>query len=330
MSQKSILNIRGKPARLTIFGVGAMGSLFGSRLKALANVSLFGKWTAQIETLQEHGLTVIERDGCHSRHRLQVTNRLEELPPADVVLILVKSHQTTRAARQAAQILRSDGVAITLQNGLGNLEKLAEAVGEERAALGITAQGATMQAPGRLRHAGDGPTYLALASGLQKRLKLVTELFNASGMETILVDDAKSLVWGKLAVNAGINPLTALLEVPNGALVEDELWQQIMSAAANEVAQVAAAQAIKLPFPDAAAYTAKISQLTASNHSSMWQDISRSAPTEIDAICGAVVRVAQRLKIATPVNELLWRLIKDKEAGQQTFNINKLKDLMAL
>jgi len=63
---------------------------------------------------------------------------------------------------------------------------------------------------------------------------------------------SRPMVWGKLAINAGINPLTALLEIPNGALTEDEYLRQVMAAAANEVAQVAAAQGIKLPYNDAA------------------------------------------------------------------------------
>jgi len=298
---------------LTIFGVGAMGMLFASRLATLANVTLFGNWVAQIDTVQRTGLTVTHLDGTQSQHRLQVTNDLEQHPPADVVLILLKSHQTARAARQAAQILRPNGVAITLQNGLGNLEKLADAVGSHRAALGITAQGATIQAPGTLRHAGNGPTYLATVPHLANQLEQVKTLFNAANLPTHLVDDAEGLVWGKLAVNAGINPLTALLEVPNGALVEKEPWQQLMSAAANEVAQVAAAQGIRLPFPHAAAYTAQVSRATASNRSSMLQDISRSAPTEIDAICGAVVRAGRQVGVPTPVNERLWRLVKEKE-----------------
>ncbi len=299
----------------TIFGVGAMGMLFASRLATLANVSVFGNWVAQIETVQRDGLTVTHLDGTQSLHNLQVTNDLAQLPPADVVLILLKSHQTARAAQQTAQILRPNGVAITLQNGLGNLEKLVDAVGSHRAALGITAQGATIEAPGFLRHAGNGATYLATVPHLTSQLEHVTALFNAANLPTHLVDDAQGLVWGKLAVNAGINPLTALLEVPNGALVENEAWQQLMSDAANEVAQVAAAQGIRLPFADAATYTAQVSCATASNRSSMLQDISRTAPTEIDAICGAVVRVGREVGVATPVNERLWRLVKEKEAG---------------
>jgi 2-dehydropantoate 2-reductase len=313
-----------KRLNITIFGVGAMGTLFGSHLSPLANVTLFGHWPEQIETLQREGLTITRPDGQQSHHILTVTNKLEQVPPSDVALILVKSYQTTRAAHQAAKVLRPQGVAITLQNGLGNLEAVATAVGETRAALGITAQGATVIAPGQLRHAGNGPTYLALTPGLAEPLREVVALFNEAGLETSLVDNASSLVWGKLAINAGINPLTALLEVPNGALVENESWRQIMAAAAREVAQVAAAQGITLPFSDATSRTAEVSQATSSNRSSMLQDVSRTAPTEIDAISGAVVRFGRLLGIPTPVNESLLRLMKEKEAGRFTLNLGAL------
>lgn len=316
MTTKSTLNI-------AIFGVGAMGTLFGSRLSPLAHVTLFGTWPEQIDTLRRRGLTITHPNGSQSKHHLPVTNNLNQVSPADVALILVKSHQTARAARQAAAVLRPSGVAITLQNGLGNLDTLAGAVGAERAALGVTAQGATVVAPGQLRHAGEGPTHLALTTSRAEKLKEVADLFNRAGVETHLVENADSLVWGKLAINAGINPLTALLELPNGALANDERLQAMMSAAANEVARVAAAQGISLPYPDAATRTAQVSRATAQNRSSMLQDVSRAAPTEIDAICGAVVRFGQRLGVPTPVNRLLLDLVKAKEEGRM-FNIGAL------
>lgn len=302
---------------IAIFGVGAMGSLFGSRLSGLANVTLIGNWAEQIETIRRYGLTTSYPDGHQTHHTLCVTHNLGEVPPADLALILVKSYQTVRAAQQAVQVLKSDGLAITLQNGLGNLEILAEVVGSQRAGLGITAQGATMLAPGHLYHAGQGPTHLAQIPGRQgEQLANIAKLFNVAGLETTLVDNADSLVWGKLAINAGINPLTALLELPNGALAEDENLQQVMAAAAAEVAQVAAAQGIRLPYSDAARRAAEVSKATASNRSSMLQDVSRAAPTEIDAISGAVVRFGRRLGIPTPVNEFLLRLVKAKETGR--------------
>ena len=97
MMQKSSLNI-------AIFGSGAVGTLCGSRLSQLANVTLFGNWPEQIRTLQEDGLTVTHPDGKQTGHTLQVTNNLNKIPPVDIALILVKSHQTGRAARQAANI----------------------------------------------------------------------------------------------------------------------------------------------------------------------------------------------------------------------------------
>ncbi len=308
MSEKTDLTV-------AIFGVGAMGTLFGSKLSPLAQVTLFGNWPEQIQTLRREGLTITHPDGRQTRQQVQVTDNLNEMPTADVALILVKSHQTARAARQAANILQPDGLAITLQNGLGNQATLAEAVGPERAALGITAQGATVVGPGHVRHAGNGPTYLARLPGREQQLTQVAELFNRAGLETSLVDNADGLVWGKLAVNAGINPLTALFELPNGRLNDNETLRRLMATAAQEVAAVAAAQGIQLPYPDAARQTMEVAQATASNRSSMWQDISRAAPTEIDVISGAVVSYGRRLGIPTPVNEFLLRQIKLKEQG---------------
>lgn len=302
---------------ITIFGVGAMGTLFGSYLNKVANVTLYGNWPAQIEALRQDGLTVIHPDGHESQHRLSVTNDLAEIVPADVALVLVKSYQTEEVAQKVARVLHPGGVAITLQNGLGNFEKLAQAVGQEQATLGITAQGATVLAPGQLRHAGNGATYLAQLPGRESYLQEINDLFNRAGLMTTTVDNADSLIWGKLAINAGINPLTALLDVPNGALIEDTTWRETMVAAVDEVAQIAAAQGIELPFSDITQRTVEVCQATASNLSSMLQDVKRSAPTEIKAICGMVVEYGKRFNAPTPVNARLLRLITDKEAGRE-------------
>jgi 2-dehydropantoate 2-reductase len=310
---------------VTIFGVGAMGTLFGSRLHKLANVTLVGRWPEQIATIRREGVLVTHPDGSQSRHFLRITNTLAGMPPADIALILVKSYQTQKAARQAAKILRPDGLALTLQNGLGNLELLSKAVGQQRSCLGITAQGATVTQPGHLHHAGEGPTHLAGGPSQLVQLQAVAELFNVAGIETSLADNADSLVWGKLAINAGINPLTALLDVKNGDLVENQILKRVMSAAATEVEQVAAAQGIRLPYASAADRTAEVSRATASNRSSMLQDLNRQAPTEIEAISGIVVQLGDKLGVPTPVNRLLFNLIKAKEGG--ALGLNRLARL---
>lgn len=300
---------------VVVLGVGAMGSLFGAYLAPLVDITLVGRWPAQLAALRRPGLTLIRPDGRRTQQALHATDDVRRAAPADVVLVLVKSHQTARAAAQAAEVLRPQGIAVTLQNGLGNREILADAVGAARVAQGVTSEGATLLAPGEVRHAGHGLTHLAATPQTAARLSHFATLLRQAGLETQLSEQVDGLVWGKLAVNAGINPLTALLRVRNGFLVKNAAARRLMSAAAEEVAAVAAAAGITLPYPNAAQQAATVATATAENYSSMLQDVLRGAPTEIDAICGAVVRHGQAVGVTTPLNEALWRLVRAAETG---------------
>lgn len=300
---------------LAIFGIGAMGCLFGAKLSPHADVTLIGHWPAQLDALRRAPLHV-ERAGAPPYDaRLAVLDSAGELPPHafDAALILVKSAGTDQAARQAAGVLKPAGLAVTLQNGIGNLEILAHHVGEARAALGTTTVGAAMLAPGWLREGGSGQTHLATRPEIHMQVEALAMLLELGGFPTELAPDVRGIVWGKLALNAAVNPLTALLRVPNGALLESAYARAVMADAAREVAAVAAAQGIVLPFPDAAARAEEVAQLTAVNRSSMLQDALRGAETEIEAICGAVMREGARLGVSMPVNALLYRLVKAME-----------------
>ena len=308
--------------RITIFGVGAMGSLFAARLSHLVDITMLGHWPAQIKRLNQQGISLIHPDGLQSQHPVKATNDPTQIATADLALILVKTPKTAEAAQSAAEILAPTGLAITLQNGLGNLETIADIIGPAQAAQGTTSEGAAILEPGVVRHAGAGQTYLAHSIPDQKdiapkrlaQLEQAVSLFNQAGFNTQLVENADSLIWGKLAVNAGINPLTALLQVPNGFLAQNKDADWIMSQAANEVAGVAQALKIILPFPDAAVQAREVVQATAPNHSSMAQDVARGAPTEIEAICGVVVRYGQQIGTATPVNQTLLELVQQQTA----------------
>ena len=295
---------------LAIVGVGAIGCLFGARLAPFANVSLLGNWPEQLQAIQQHGLTLIEPNGRSLHQSIHITNQTEEIPPSDVVLIAVKSHQTERAAWQAQQILAPDGLVLTLQNGIGNLETISEIITHNPVILGTTSEGATMVEPGIVRHAGWGQTWLTQTEDTAVTIQQIANLFQQANFQTEITDNVDGLIWGKLAVNAGINPLTTLLRVPNGFLAENADAREMMQAAANEVAQVAAAQGIPLPFADAGQRALEVAQATAANHSSMLQDVLRGAPTEIDVICGAVVKYGRLHNIPTPINEQLWTAVK--------------------
>ncbi len=294
---------------ILIVGTGAMACLFGARLAAVAETTLLGSWPDGLAALRAHGIE-LEEDGRRRTAVVRVAARPEECAGARLAVVLVKSWQTAAVARQLETCLALDGIALTLQNGLGNLECLQVRLGKERSALGVTTLGATLLAPGRVRAGGDGPIYLIA----HPRLEALANLLRAAGFAVETREDVDGLAWGKLVVNAAINPVTALLRMPNGQLLNPAragAWEVAIEAAAEAVG-VALARGICLPFADPAAQVAEVARRTAANRSSMLQDVERGRPTEIDAINGAVVREADRLGIPTPVNRILWMLIRSQ------------------
>ena len=286
--------------RVLIFGAGAMATLFAARLAGAAQVALLDTWSEAIDAVRERGILLEDSSG--SRIVKVDAGYLGSSSPAPAVLalILVKSWQTAEVAAHLDRHLTPDGIAISLQNGLGNLEALGP-----RAFPGSTAEGATLLGPGHVRAGGCGATHMVAP-------EWVIELFRSSGFECNRCDpaEAESLVWGKLAVSCGINALTALLRVPNGELLKRENAADLMVRAAEECAAVARARGIRLPYPDAAARVREVAGKTATNQSSMLQDMLRGARTECDAINGAIVSEGRRLGVPTPVNEILWQLVQ--------------------
>ncbi|MBI3241167.1 MAG: ketopantoate reductase family protein [Chloroflexi bacterium] len=289
-----------------IVGTGALASLFAARLARCTSGPLWmlGTWAEAVAAINTTGIVVETGSGAETV-RVKATADPDQCSGAEAAIVLVKSWQTGRAARQITSFLAPSGVALTLQNGLGNLETLGAELGVERTALGITMQGATLLGPGRVREGGRGPIHLAD----HPRLGSVVALLRDGGFEVHLAPDVTPLIWGKLVVNAAINALTALLRVTNGELLNRPSALALADEAAREVAAVAAAKNITLPFSDPVLRAHEVMRLTAHNRSSMLQDVLRNAPTEVEAINGAVVREAHVLNVSTPVNEMLWRLV---------------------
>ncbi|MEP0762470.1 MAG: 2-dehydropantoate 2-reductase [Chloroflexota bacterium] len=304
--------------RIAIFGVGALGCLFGARLSPHAEVTLVGRWPEQLAALGREPLHITEAGGGERDVWLRATDDASAAGPADIALILTKTPKTEAAAQGAARALAPGGLAITLQNGLGNLEVLARHVGPERAALGVTTQGAALAGPGRLVAAGGGPTTLATRPAIDERVRRFAALCARAGVDVRVADGVDALLWGKLAVSAAINPLTALLRVPNGALLDSPWARELLHQAADEVAAVAEARGIRLPFDDAGAQAEQVARQTAPNRSSMLQDVLRGVESEIEAINGAVVRAADAAGVDVPANQLLYALVRALDETART------------
>jgi 2-dehydropantoate 2-reductase len=267
---------------------------------------MLGTWKVGLESIRSEGVRFTDSDGREQRLAVHATDDPRECRGARYALVLVKAWQTERAAHQLAECLAPDGLAVTLQNGLGNREALIHSLSPGRVALGVTTTGATLLGPGRVKAGGEG----LLSIERNPRLGPLEEALKAANFKIQVVEDARSLIWGKLVINSAINPLTALLRVPNGELLERPTARELMRTLALETARVAHAENIELPFPDPAAAAEDVARRTATNRSSMLQDVQRGAPTEIDAICGAIVQIAQRHNLRTPANRTCWQLVK--------------------
>ena len=292
--------------RVLIVGTGAMACWFAAHLSPMIEVTMAGTWRAGLEALTKGGV-ILEEGGTRASYRVEAADYSAGLPPFRFALVLVKAFQTQAAGQALRRWLAPDGVAVTLQNGLGNLECLVEALGEERAALGVTTVGATLVQPGHVRAGGDGPTRVAR----HLRTPPLVDLLRAAGLDAELSDDALGLAWGKLVLNCAVNPVTALMRIPNGELLRPEAspaWGVACDAAA-EAARVARSAGIRLPYDEPLVELERVLQRTAGNRSSMLQDVEGARPTEIDAITGAVVARAEEHGVPVPVNRLLLALV---------------------
>lgn len=292
---------------ILLVGTGALATLFAARLsEAGHSVSMLGTWKDGLQALQKNGARIIDVNGNEKSFSVHATDDPNEVKDSKYALVLVKAWQTERAAKQLQSALADDGLAVTLQNGIGNKETLQSTLGVGRVSLGITTTGATLLAPALVKVGGEG--IISLEQN-QASLKLEAVL-RSSNFNVQMVADAESLVWGKLVINAAINPLTALLQVPNGELLSHPKARKMMQALAEETAEVAEAEHVHLPFENPIRAAEDVARKTAANHSSMLQDVVRGAPTEIDAICGAIMKRGQKHGIKTPYNKACWTMVR--------------------
>lgn len=297
--------------KIAVLGAGAMGSLYGGHLAEGGHeVWLLDVWKEHVEAVNERGLYIEGVSGQRTVKNIKASKNPGEIGEAELVLVFVKSTVTEVAVAQNKEIFGENTIVLTLQNGLGNIEKVRQYIDEKRIIAGITAHGATLLGPGKIKHAGIGKTHIGELDGsISSRITSVGTLFNKSNLETILSENVLGLIWGKLLVNVGINALTAITGLKNGQLVESAEAEELLELAVEEAYRVAQAKGVNLGYSNPVEHTREVCRATAENRSSMLQDVTHKRATEIDMINGAIVREGARLGIDTPVNKVLTNLI---------------------
>ncbi|MGQ9689049.1 MAG: ketopantoate reductase family protein [Desulfobaccales bacterium] len=301
--------------KIAILGPGALGCLLAAKFTlGRENVCLVDYRPERVARLRHRGLKLRTPEGREDHIQAPV-GLATETGPSDLVILTVKAYQTAAAAQALPQLLGPTGVALTLQNGLGNLEEMARVVGSQRLLGGATILGATKLGEGEVLLAGVGPTYIGAPAGSQvppARLEAVAALFRRAGLPCEVRKDIATVLWEKLLVNVGINPLTALLRIKNGVLPHLAPAWGLAVAAATETQAVARAEGVPLAVPPEARLR-EVCAATAANRSSMLQDVLAGRRTEIDALNAQVVLRGAAAGLPTPVNQVLTELIRALE-----------------
>lgn len=295
---------------VAVMGAGSLGTLVGGLLATDHRVTMVGR-EEHMRAVAANGLRIsgqIERT-VHPA----VTTSWSAVGEPDLCLFTVKSYDT----RNAAEALQSrpPPTVITLQNGLGNVQQIDEALGGRVEVLAGTATyGALLEEPGHVRCTGTGSVVIGHpAGGRSSTAEQVAQAWSSSLLECVASSAMPQRRWEKLAVNAAINPVTALTGVRNGRVLDDPL-RPIAFAAAREVARVAQSQGIELDVDATVDVMSSVARATSENESSMARDVRLGSRTEIDAVTGAVIERADPAQV--PVNRVLYGLIAGYELGE--------------
>ncbi len=291
---------------ILVFGAGSLGSLVGGVLARNHEVTLVGR-DPHVSRIRAEGLQMTGE----IETRVRPDARTDPPAAADLAVVTVKAFDTPDAARALADV--DLDAALSLQNGMGNEETLADHL-DCPVLAGTCTYGARLEGPGEVACTGIGEVALGPREGGDSvTADRVGSAFETGGLETTVAGDMPRRLWEKLAVNAGINATTALARVPNGALIAGPAGS-VAREAARETARVAQAAGVDLTTTTAVEAVESVANATAANTSSMQQDVLAEKRTEVDAINGYVV---DRADESVPVNETLTGLLRawERERG---------------
>jgi len=301
---------------VVVFGAGALGSLVGGLLTREHAVTLVGR-DPHVAAVRENGLRVT--GAVETTVHPRATTDGTELD-ADLAVVTVKAGDTATAAEQLAT--GEIELVWSLTNGLVE-ERLHDSLGD-RVLAGTATYGAELPEPGVVRCTGVGELHVGeLACGdasddtdatPSRRVRRVAAACRAAGLSTTADPQMARRRWRKLAVNAGINAVTALARVENAGVLSEPA-AAVAARAARETARVARESGVDLTDETAVAAVREVASATADNRSSTYQDVLAGRPTEVDAINGAVVRRGEAAGVDTPTNRTLAELLRAWETA---------------
>lgn len=298
--------------RIAVIGAGAMGGVYGNLLSRVAEVAIVDGWREQIAAITAEGLTVSGIDG--EQHPSVAAVHLDAADTlagwADVAVIVVNAGDTPLAATVANTVLDADGFAVTLQNGIGNIEALEAELGRGRVVAGLSYHSGAVRGLGHVAHTHRGPTWIGEIDGSRSaRILSLVDLFERAGAMPELVDDVVGWVWTKFIHNCAINSVCAVAGIRVGEIPTSPGADELQTKIIEEALAVVTAKGVTLADPDPMGSIKAFCKVKF-NKPSMLQHLEANRETEIEALNGALVREGKALGIPTPYNEAITWMIR--------------------
>jgi 2-dehydropantoate 2-reductase len=297
--------------RIAIIGAGGVGGYFGGRLARAGNDVSFVARGEHLAAMRRDGLRVRSVAGDFTVHPVRATDRPAEVGPTDAVLVATKTWQVEEACRAAAPLLGPDTVVVTLQNGVEAPAQAAEAVGRERVLPGVARIFSRVEAPGVVVHGG-GPASVTFGewdgppTARVERLRAVLE---AAGVAAVTPDDVQADLWAKFLFVVPMGGVGALARAPVGVLRAVPETRRLLEEAMAEIRAVARARGIGLPDDVVARTMGFVDAQPAEGTTSLQRDIAGGRPSELEAWCGAVVRLGAAAGVATPLHRVMYHAL---------------------
>jgi 2-dehydropantoate 2-reductase len=303
------------PLRFGVVGAGGVGGYFGARLAAAGHDVAFVARGAHLRAIRRDGLRVESIKGDVHVQPARATDRPEDIGPVDAVLCAVKAWQLPEALVAMPPLLGKDSVVLPLQNGVEAVDEAREAVGRMRVLGGAAWIRAEIAAPGLIRHSGIEPRIVLGEpdGGHSARSRDLAAVLAAAGVSAEATDDIAAVLWSKLVFISATSAVGAAVRLPIDAFRSQAETRALLVEAMRETIAVAKARGVALA-PDLLDRTlAFVDSLPEGTTSSMQRDMMAGRPSELQAQCGAVVRLGREARVPTPVNDLLYAVLVPQE-----------------
>ncbi len=304
--------------KIAIFGVGAMGSVYaGLMAEAGHEIWAVDIWQDHVDAINKNGLRVEGASGDRVVQGIKATTNAEDVGNCDLYVLATKASGVGAAAKTIVPLMGSESIVITIQNGLGAGERIAQFMETERVLLGVAdGFGASMKGPGHVHHNAMNLIRVGeMNGGMTERLERITGVWQQAGFNAKAFEDIDQLIWGKYICNVAFSGPCTVFDYTLGELMADPAAWSIAQGCALEVYALGQARDIAFTFDDPMEYVTAFGHKMPDARPSMLLDHHAERPSEIDAINGMAVELGRQLGIPTPYNEVLTAVIRQREAG---------------